>query len=173
MKILGIDPGTATTGYGLLRLNGKLVPELLKFGWIETSKDVLPGNRLDEIYRSTQALLKEHMPDVLVIERLFFFSNQKTAIRVSQAQGVILLAAARARVPIFEYPPAQVKLSVSGSGRADKTLMKKTIRKLFNVRSPKKRKTHFDDVADAIAVALCHAKLISPLSYESAGRQRR
>lgn len=157
MKILGIDPGTATTGYGVIHVNGKKEPTLLKFGWIETDKDGEPGARLGEIYREMLKLLKEHSPDVMAIERLFFYSNAKTAIRVGQAQGVILLAASKQKVKVFEYPPAQVKLTVSGNGRADKTIMKQTIRRLFHFRSPNKKKTHFDDVADAIAVALCHA----------------
>lgn len=161
MRILGIDPGTATTGYGLIKFNGKLIPDLLEFGWITTDKDGLPGNRLNEIYQSTSRLIKKYNPDVLAMERLFFFSNHKTAMRVSQAQGVILLAAARARLEIFEYPPAQVKLAVGGSGRADKDIMKKAIRKIFKIRSPKKKKTHFDDAADALAVAYCHALKIN------------
>lgn len=161
MKILGIDPGTATTGYSLLKLNGKPVPELLKFGLIETDKEGMPAVRLNEIYQRAETILRELVPDVIAMERLFFFSNQKTAIRVSQAQGVILLASARAGIPIFEYPPAQVKLSISGSGRADKKLVKEAVRKLFHIRAGKKKKTHFDNVADAIAVAYCHAKVVS------------
>lgn len=161
MKILGIDPGTATTGYSLIKLNGKPVPELLHFGLIETDKEVLPAVRLNEIYQRAEALLSEFIPDVIAMERLFFFSNQKTAIRVSQAQGVILLASARAGIPIFEYPPAQVKLSISGSGRADKAQIKEAVKKLFNLHAEKKKKTHFDNVADAIAVAYCHSKVVS------------
>lgn len=159
MLILGIDPGTATTGYGILRTAGKGQPILLDFGWIKTEKNGEVGKRLDQIYKNINALLKRHAPDVIAIERLFFYSNAKTVMAVGQACGVIILAAARAKIPIFEYAPGQVKLVVGGNGRADKEVIKKTIRELFNVRSPRKKRTHFDDVADAIAIALCHAKL--------------
>lgn len=159
MLIVGIDPGTATTGYGVLKVASRGTPTLLDFGWIKTEKNGEAGKRLDHIYKNIGLLLKKHSPDVIAIERLFFYSNAKTVMAVGQACGVILLAAARAKIPIFEYAPGQVKLVVSGNGRADKKVIKKTIRQLFNVRSPNKKKTHFDDVADAIAVALCHAKL--------------
>lgn len=159
MLIFGIDPGTATTGYGVLKVSGRGAPTLLDFGWIKTEKNGEAGKRLDQIYQEMSALLQKHSPDVIAIERLFFYSNAKTVMAVGQACGVILLSAARAKIPIFEYAPGQIKLVVGGNGRADKTVIKKTIRKLFNVRSPNKKKTHFDDVADAIAVALCHARL--------------
>lgn len=159
MLILGIDPGTATTGYGILKIARKGQPILLDFGWIKTEKNGEVGKRLDQIYKNINSLLKRHAPDVIAIERLFFYSNAKTVMAVGQACGVIILAAARAKIPIFEYAPGQVKLVVGGNGRADKKLIKKTIRELFNVRSPRKKRTHFDDVADAIAIALCHAKL--------------
>jgi crossover junction endodeoxyribonuclease RuvC len=159
MKILGIDPGTATTGYGVLKVIKNGEPTLLDFGWIKTEKNSDPGKRLNFIFKNMVALLKEQAPDAIAIERLFFYSNAKTVMAVGQACGVILLAAARAKIPIFEYAPGQIKLIVGGNGRADKTAMKKTIREIFKVRSPRKKKTHFDDVADAIAVALCHARL--------------
>lgn len=159
MKILGIDPGTATTGYGVLKVLKEGQPILLDFGWIKTEKNSEPGERLNCIYKDMVALIKGQAPDVIAIERLFFYSNAKTVMAVGQACGVILLAAARAKIPIFEYAPGQIKLVVGGNGRADKTVMKKTIRGIFKVRSPRKKKTHFDDVADAIAVALCHVRL--------------
>lgn len=159
MIVLGIDPGTATTGYGVLKVLKKGQPVLLDFGWIKTEKNGEPGKRLNVIYKNISALLKKHTPDVVAIERLFFCSNVKTAMAVGQACGVIFLAVSRAKIPIFEYVPGQIKLVVGGNGRADKEVMKKTIREIFKVRSPNKKKTHFDDVADAIAVALCHARL--------------
>lgn len=171
MLILGIDPGTATSGYGLIRTNGKGETSLLKFGWIETDKDGEPGTRLNEIHKGMRTLLRDFSPDVIAMERLFFYSNAKTAIRVGQAQGVFLLAAAQHKVPLFEYPPMQVKSVVSGNGRADKKIMQATIRKLFNVRSPNKKRTHFNDVADAIAVAVCHVRLAKPAyAKASAGK---
>lgn len=160
MLIFGVDPGTATTGYGFLKAPKKGEPMLLGFGWIKTDKNGEAEKRLDEIYKNMLALLKKHSPDVLAIERLFFYSNAKTAIAVGQAQGVILLAAARQKIPVFQYPPGQVKLVVGGNGRADKNVMKQSIRRMFRVRAPNKKKTHFDDVVDAIAVAVCHARLL-------------
>lgn len=159
MLILGIDPGTATTGYGLIKLSKSGKHSLLHWGLIETENNGDSARRLNEIYKETLKLMREHSPDVMAIERIFFFSNAKTVISVGQAQGVFLLAAARHKVPVFEYAPGQVKLTVAGNGRADKKLMKKTIKKLFGVKAPKKGKTHFDNVADAIAVAVCHAQL--------------
>jgi len=159
MIILGIDPGTATTGYGLLKINKKKNNfELVDFGWIKTPKEMESGKRLSMIYREIQTLCKDHQPDILSIERLFFATNVKTAMAVSESTGVIKLAATRKKVPVVEYAPMQIKKEVTGSGRADKNEMKKEVRKLLNFRSPKKKKTHFDDVCDALAVAICHAR---------------
>lgn len=160
MLVLGIDPGTATTGYGLVGLN-KGVVELLTHGLIETDKDGHPGSRLVEIYKQTSALLKKYKPTVVAIERIFFFINKKTVIRVSQAQGVLLLAAADLEIPVVEYAPGQIKLAVGGHGRADKKMMQKVIKDTFGVEAEKNKKTHFDNVADAIAIAMCHIKIVS------------
>lgn len=158
MLILGIDPGTATSGYGLIKIvKDKLL--LIDRGWIETDKDGEPHNRLAEIYAQAVAVLGKHLPDVMAIEKIFFATNAKTAIRVGQAQGVFLLAAAHAKISVFEYAPMQIKSVVSGNGRADKEMMEQTIRKTFKIRAPNKKKTHFNDVCDGIAVALCHARL--------------
>lgn len=159
MLVLGIDPGTTTTGYGLLKTSGNNTPELVKFGWIKTEKNGDIGKRLQLIYKDMTSIIKEHSPNVMAIERLFFFSNAKTVIQVGQAQGVLLLAATNCKLPIYWYAPGQVKLVTTGTGRADKTLIKQTIRKLFGIRAPNKKKTYFDDAADAIAIALCHIKL--------------
>ncbi|MBI2268357.1 MAG: crossover junction endodeoxyribonuclease RuvC [Candidatus Blackburnbacteria bacterium] len=159
MRVLGIDPGTATTGYGFLETNGDGTPYLRSYGWIETKDNGDPAKRLVEIYNGIKDLLSKHSPDVVAMERLFFFSNQRTAMRVSQAQGIFLLAAAQKNIPLFEYPPGQVKLKIAGSGRADKKLMQETIKEIFNIKAPDKKKTHFDDVADAIAIALCHIRV--------------
>jgi len=159
MLILGIDPGTATTGFGLIKTNGCAEDfTLLDSGWIKTDKNDLHEKRLIVIHKEMLALLKNHKPDVLAIERLFFATNVKTAMAVSEASGVIRLAAAKQKVPVFDYTPMQVKLEICGSGRADKTLVKKKIRKLLSFRSPNHKKTHFDDVCDALAVAICHIR---------------
>lgn len=159
MLVLGIDPGTATTGYGLIKINAEDQPILVDHGLIQTDKDGHPGSRFVEIYNQLEQLLREHKPNVVAIEKIFFFINAKTVIRVSQAQGVLLLAAAHYGIPVVEYAPGQVKLVVGGSGRADKKMMKMAVRNLFGLEAQNKKKTHFDNVADAIAVAVCHARL--------------
>ena len=159
MLVLGIDPGTATTGYGLLKLNGSKVPHLLAHGWIESKDSENHTRRLNEIYEKMLLLLDEHRPDVVAMERVFFFSNAKTVIAVSQAQGVFMLAMEKNNIPLYWYTPGQVKLRIAGSGRADKKLMKKAILDIFKLEAPPKKKTFFDDVADAIAIAYTHIKV--------------
>jgi len=159
MLILGIDPGTATTGFGLLRSNDAGDKyKLLDFGWIKTEKTEIASKRLVFIHQQMIMLLKKHKPDVLAIERLFFATNVKTAMAVSESLGVIKLAAAKQKIPVFDYAPMSIKLVVGGSGRADKALMKQTVRKILSFRAPNHKKTHFDDVCDALAVAICHAR---------------
>lgn len=162
MKILGIDPGTATTGYGVLNWDGNGVYSLHKFGWIETDKTLEANVRLNSIYRQLMLLLAEFKPDAMIMEKVFFFSNAKTIIRVSQAQGVILLAAEHSGVPVHELAPAEVKKIVTGNGRAKKPEMQTVVKKILKFKTPDKKKTHFDDVADALAVALCYIKKNGP-----------
>ncbi len=158
MLILGIDPGTATTGFGLLERNGKELTAL-DYGLIETSKDALPEARLAIIYAKLILLIEKYKPDVLVIEAIFFATNAKTAIKVGQAQGVMLLSAAHKQIPVAVYAPMTIKKMVTGSGRSDKKEMQIHVRKILGARikSKAKQKTHFDNAADALAVALCHA----------------
>ena len=159
MLILGIDPGTATTGFGIIETNGEVENfKLRHFGWIRTDKDELRENRLVQIHDKMILLLKEYKPDIMAIERLFFATNVKTAMAVSEASGVIRLTAAKHKIPIFDYTPMQVKLVICGSGRADKMLVKKEVRRLLKFRSPNHKKTNFDDVCDALAVAICHTR---------------
>ncbi len=158
MRILGIDPGTATTGYGIINANGK-THEVLDFGLIETDKDGSKPKRLQNIHFQMMRLFREHKPDIMVIEKIFFARNAKTAINVGQAQGVMLFSAAKAKTEVVEYAPGTIKKVVTGDGRADKKMIQKCLRKVLGakVRSRKKKKTHFDNAADALAVALCHA----------------
>lgn len=158
MLILGIDPGTATTGYGVIKTSPNLF-ELLEFGLIETDKNGSPGKRLENIYLEMTRILKRFSPDVVAIEKLFFAANAKTAMRVGQAQGVMIFAAARSKIEVAEYAPGTIKKAIAGDGRADKKMMQKSVRKVLGakVRSGVKKKTHFDNAADALAVALCHA----------------
>jgi crossover junction endodeoxyribonuclease RuvC len=159
--ILGIDPGTATTGFGVVRVDGPNNFTLLDYGLVETSKDWPHGARLEYIYDNISDILKKHQPEIVSIERLFFASNALTAIAVGQAIGVIKLAIHHQNVPVFDYTPMQVKLYVGGDGRADKKVMKAAIKDMFDIEAKKGKKTHFDDTADAIALAVCHVRKIN------------
>lgn len=158
MLILGIDPGTATTGYGFVRLNGK-GREVVSWGLIETDKNGFKEHRLQTIYEETLSLIKTNSPDVFVMEKVFFATNAKTAIAVGQAQGVMLLAASKAKTKVVEYAPGTIKKIITGSGKANKKDVQKAVRKILGskVRSEKHKKTHFDNAADALAIALTHA----------------
>jgi crossover junction endodeoxyribonuclease RuvC len=162
MKILGIDPGTATTGWavveeksttmpGVAKQAGKN-PRLVACGCVNTSKFLSDAERLVEIGRDIQSLIKKYRPDEAAIEDLFFFSNQKTAVTVAQARGVVLYELKKNKLPIEHYTPLQIKQALTGYGRADKKqiqLMVKNILKLKCVPKP-------DDAADAVAIAICH-----------------
>lgn len=167
MLILGIDPGTATTGYGFLRVEDG-VYEAVDWGLIETSKDNHPAKRLHNIHIQMKQLLNDMMPDVIVIERLFFARNAKTAMKVSQSVGVMLFTTHETEAEVFEYAPMTIKKVISGNGRADKKEMQKSLRKVLGakVRSKARKKTHFDNAADALAVALCHAYTINGYKKE-------
>lgn len=158
MKILGIDPGIATTGFGVLKTKKRGNFELVAFDWIHTNKNHADQERLAVIHRQIRGVIRDFEPDVIAIERLFFATNAKTAISVSEATGVIKLAASSKKVPIAEYTPMEIKKEITGYGRADKKEVKQKIRKILSIRSPNRKKTHFDDICDALAVAICHAK---------------
>ena len=170
MLILGIDPGTATTGYGLINALERNF-EVIEFGLIETDKNGSPGNRLVHIYRQMSRILRRVRPDVVAIEKIFFATNAKTAISVGQAQGVMLFAAARQKTEIAEYAPGTIKKVVAGDGRADKKMLQRSLRKILGakVKSRAKKRTHFDNAADALAVAICHA-FRSGIGGDSYGR---
>ena len=158
MLILGIDPGTATTGYGLVKVNSNKY-KAIDWGLIETEKNGDPSKRLESIFKQMHKVLKDYNPDIMAIEKIFFAANAKTAIRVGQAQGVMLYAAAKTKTDVVEYAPATIKKVISGNGRADKKEIQKSVRKYLGtkVRSEKRKKTHFDNAADGLAVAMCHA----------------
>jgi len=158
MLILGIDPGTATTGYGFVNIVNKK-PITREWGLIETDKEGKTEKRLEKIHNQILSILKLHKPDCLAVEKVFFATNAKTAIAVGQAIGVIMLAASKNKVPVFEYAPGTIKKTITGSGRAVKKDVQVCIRKLLgnHVKSKKHKKTHFDNAADAIAIALTHA----------------
>lgn len=164
MIILGIDPGTATTGYGIIKVIKDKV-EALDWGLIETGKTEETSIRFLSIYTQISKVIKKSNPDVFAIEKLFFATNAKTAIRVGQAQGVMIYCAARYKIKVFEYAPGTIKKIIAGDGRADKKKVQKALRSVFGkkIRSKAYGKTHFDNAADALAVALTHALKQKPL----------
>ena len=160
MRILGIDPGYATIGFGIIDAqHGNF--KLLQYGTITTAADMPFSDRLLTIYQDMQQLLDAVEPDVMAIEELFWGHNVTTGIGVSHGRGVILLSAAQRKVPIFEYTPMQIKQAVVGYGNATKLQvmdMTKRLLKMEKVARP-------DDAADAIAVALCHARSSTSLLH--------
>ncbi len=149
MLALGIDPGTAICGYGLVRLEkSRLIP--VHYGAVFTDKDELPEKRLQKIYTELTELIHEYRPDFMSVEKLFFNRNVTTAIAVGQARGVIVLAAAMADLPVFEYTPIQVKQAITGTGRADKRQVTYMVTRLLHLKEEPKP----DDVADALAIGI-------------------
>lgn len=160
MLILGIDPGTATTGWGLIERNEDQSDFTVKgWGLIETDKSLLKERRLNYIFEELLSLIGHHKPDIFVFEKVFFASNAKTVIAVGQAQGVMLLAAHKMSVEVAEYAPGTIKKMITGSGRANKKEVQSAIRKILgsHIKSKAHQKTHFDNAADALAIALTHA----------------
>lgn len=149
MRVIGIDPGTALMGYGVIEgAHGR--HRAVAYGKLETPAGLPAPRRLLHLYEGVQGLIRAHGPDVLAVEELFFGRNVTTAICVGQARGVVLLAAAQAGLPVAEYTPMQVKLAVTGWGRADKAQVQQMVRVRLNLREVPRP----DDVADALAVAL-------------------
>lgn len=155
MKILGIDPGTAIMGWGLIQKDGsKIIP--LRYGCIETESDQAMPQRLSKIYNELFDIIKRTKPDQIAIEELFFFKNEKTIITVAQARGVAVVCAENSGLPVFEYTPLQIKQALTGYGRADKKQMQEMVRitcKLDHCPKP-------DDAADALAVAITHSQSV-------------
>lgn len=152
MIILGIDPGTATIGFGIIKKDKKTLG-LIDYGCIKTSADLSTGERLSKLHKELNSLIKKYKPDIVAVEDIFFFKNLKTAIKVSQARGVILLTIAELKIPTFECTPLQVKQAVACYGRAEKTQVQKMVKTLLNLKEAPKP----DDAADALAVAICCA----------------
>ena len=153
LRILGIDPGIATVGFGVVDSEkGKM--KYIACGTINTPAHTSLSSRLDQIYNDLNELFETFKPDVISIEELFFNTNITTGIAVSHGRGVILLAAYRAGIPVFEYTPLQVKQAVVGYGRAQKKQVIDMVRRLLNMPAPPKP----DDAADAVALAICHAR---------------
>lgn len=152
MRILGIDPGFARVGWAILRVeSSKLKVE--SYGCVETSKDSSPQERLVDVYEQVLKITKKYKPDALAIEELFFANNAKTAFKVGEARGVIILAGAIQEIPVFSYTPLQVKVAVTGYGNAEKGQVGRMIKAILKLKEMPK----LDDTIDAIAVALTHA----------------
>ncbi len=152
IKILGIDPGTAITGFGVVGYNGSSL-QVFDYGAIRTDSKLELPDRLAIIYRDIKQIISRHNPDHVAIEELFFNKNVKTAMAVGHARGVSMLAAVESGLPVFEYTPLQVKLSVVGQGRA----VKEQVQYMVKVLLCLKESPNPDDVADALAVGICHA----------------
>jgi crossover junction endodeoxyribonuclease RuvC len=150
--VLGIDPGIAHTGYGVVVVRGRKLGAL-DGGTIDTAADVPPERRLPQIHARVGELIEEHRPDALAVEDLYFGQNAGSAFAVGQARGVVLLAAGTAGVPCFSYTPQQVKQAVCGSGRAAKDQVQRMVGTLLALPEPPQP----DHAADALAVAICHA----------------
>jgi crossover junction endodeoxyribonuclease RuvC len=152
MLVIGIDPGTASTGYGLIRQlsNGQL--DLVDYGLISTAAGQPLPARLLNLYSSLMDVLKDHEPDSAAVEKLFFQRNVSTALMVGQARGVAMLSLAMANVSVDEYTPSEIKLAVSGYGNAGKQQMQAMVKALLAMDHLPKP----DDAADALAVAICH-----------------
>lgn len=156
MTILGIDPGTASTGYAFISVDkkgkGKMSPKILSYGVVSTGKNLEMHKRLSYIHTQLIMLCKKYKPQVMVIERLFFNTNAKTAMTVGQARGVALLVGAEMDLPIFEYTALQAKLTLTGYGRAEKSAVQKAVQSLLKLNE----KIRPDDANDAVAMALCY-----------------
>ena len=151
MRILGIDPGYAIVGFGVVEYDGyKFTP--IHFGAITTQAGTDFTLRLKTIYDDMNTVLTTFQPEAMAIEKLFFNTNQKTGIDVAQARGVTVLAAANMGIPVFEYTPLQVKQSVVGYGRAEKKQVMEMTRRILGLSDVPKP----DDTADALAIAICH-----------------
>ncbi len=172
MIIIGIDPGVAKVGFGVINkiqnpktiLRGvasgdsKIQDRLrcLDYGLIQTDSSWLPEKRLRKLYLEILRLIRKWKPEILAVESIYFFKNFKTVIPVSQAKGIILLAAAQKKVPIYEFTPLQAKMAITGYGRASKRQMQEVIKLLLGL----KKMSFSDDVADALAMAICCSRLL-------------
>jgi crossover junction endodeoxyribonuclease RuvC len=152
MLVVGIDPGTATTGYGFVRETDQGDLEVVDFGVILTQAGELPEVRLLQLHNRLNELILRHLPDSGAVEKLFFQRNVSTAIAVGQARGVVLLSFAEAAIPVAEYTPLEVKQAVVGYGGAEKNQVQQMVKALLQLSEIPRP----DDAADALAIAICH-----------------
>ena len=159
MIILGIDPGIAIVGYGVIEKTNRET-KIIDYGVITTNKDQTLPQRLELVYNGILSLINKFKPDCVAIEELFFQNNQKTAIIVAEARGVILLACKQNIKNLYEYTPLQIKQALTGNGRAEKQQVQYMVKAILNLKAVPKP----DDAADALAVALCHSQTNITLS---------
>ncbi len=153
MKILGIDPGMAIVGYGMIGVEKDKI-ELLTSGSIQTDKKLEDSKRLLEIYNDLSQIVEKYKPDCASVEQLFFFKNQKTIIPVAEARGVILTVLEKYGIPTFSYTPMEVKQVLTGYGRAEK----KEVEQMVRLTLESEKLPRLDDTVDAIAIAICHSR---------------
>ncbi len=152
MRILGIDPGLAIVGYGVIEKKGNTY-KILEYGTIQTKADEKTPDRLEIIFNELNQIIKDFEPDEVAYEKLFHQKNSKTVIDVSQARGVEILAAKINNLNIYEYTPLQIKMALTGYGRANKKQMQESVKRFLNLKEIPRP----DDAADALAIALCHS----------------
>jgi len=151
MRILGIDPGIAIVGYGVVDKEGNRY-KTIAYDAVTTKAHTPLEDRLEKVYNGVCEIIKAYKPDAMSIEELFFNNNAKTALTVGQARGVIILAAVQNHIPVYEYTPLQVKQALTGYGRASKTQIQQMMKSMLGLTEVPKP----DDVADALAIAVCH-----------------
>jgi crossover junction endodeoxyribonuclease RuvC len=151
MIVIGIDPGLARLGYGVINVKGSIVTPI-SYGCIKTKATKRPSERLLEIYTEIVRLFEKYPPGSLAMEKLFFSKNVTSAMSVSEVRGVVLLAAEQRQIPITEYTPNQIKQAITGSGSADKRQMQEMIKRLLHLDAVPQP----DDAADGLSIALCH-----------------
>lgn len=162
--IIGIDPGTATTGFGVLDItNG--APKMVEYGCIATPKNIQMPDRLLMLMMGLDDLFSKYMPQAVVIENLFFGVNAKTAITVGQGRGVVMVTAAKYGLPCYEYQGLSIKKEIAGSGKADKIMIQDAVARILEVESWEKPKQGFlDDAVDALAIGLFHYRQSHPVA---------
>lgn len=171
MIILGIDPGSAIMGFGVLEKIKDCEKgedkkfKVIDFGCITTFSNYTTGEKLEQIHDQLNDLIKKYKPDLMSVESLFFFKNLKTVMPVSQARGVILFTAAKKKVPVIEFTPLQIKMAITGYGRAEKKQVLEMIKKTLDISrlNLKEKNRKKDDAIDALGAALCagmHNKLL-------------
>jgi crossover junction endodeoxyribonuclease RuvC len=151
MVIIGIDPGLATTGYGIIKIeNRKSKFEIIDYGCIRTAPKIPFAERLEIIYKELNNLIKKYKPDKIAIEKIFFARNVKTAMQIGEARGVVTLIAVQNKIPIFEFTPLQIKQALTSYGQASKEQIQKMVKIILNLKEIPKP----DDAADALAIAI-------------------